>query len=80
MFGVAGTYNKHHETTHTICKYIKELNSTLPEVTDSTPLIPTWSTRLSSIEPELIKTKLPINLAIKGALEKIAFYTQYQII
>jgi uncharacterized protein len=80
MFGVAGTFNKHHEVTHSICKYIKELNGTLPEPTETTPLIPEWSSQLSAIHPDLIQTKLPMNLAIKGALEKIAFYTQYQVI
>lgn len=80
MFGVAGTFNKHNEVTHAICKHLKELNSTIPEVNESTPLIPQWSAKLSALDPELIKIKLPINLAIKGALEKIAFYTQYQVI
>lgn len=29
MFGVAGTFNKHHQVTLSICKYIKENNSVL---------------------------------------------------
>lgn len=80
MFGVAGTLNKHNEVTHAICKLLKELNVDLPMPTEFTPLIPQWSAKLSALDPELISKKLPINLAIKGALEKIAFYTQYQVI
>jgi Fe-S-cluster containining protein len=80
MFGVAGTYNKHNEVTHAICKLLKELNADLPVPSASTPLIPHWSSKLSGLDPELSKNKLPINHAIKGALEKIAFYTQYQVI
>lgn len=80
MFGVAGTFNKRQEITFAICKHLKELNDSLPEVTPSTPLIPQWSGKLSALDPKLVSEKLPINLAIKGALEKIAFYTQYQVI
>jgi Fe-S-cluster containining protein len=80
MFGAAGTFNKHNEVTHSICKYIKELNANIPEANASTPLIPQWSSKLSVLDPDLIGNKLPINLAMKGALEKIAFYTQYQVI
>lgn len=80
MFGVAGTFDKYQNITHSICKYIKELNSTIPTGTPETPLIPQWSAKLSGLDPELTQKKLPMNLAIKGALEKIAFYTQYQVI
>jgi len=80
MFGVAGTYNKHQEITHSICKLIKELNTEIPTPNESTPLIPLWSSKLTAIDPELSKNKLPINQAMKLALEKIAFYTQYQVI
>jgi Fe-S-cluster containining protein len=80
MFGVAGVLNKRQEVTLSICKYLKELNKNLPAPTEQTPLLPHWSSKLSALDPELISKKLPINLAIKGALEKIAFYTQYQVI
>jgi Fe-S-cluster containining protein len=80
MFGVAGTYNKHQEITLAICKLLKELNTELPRPSEATPLIPHWTAKLTALDPELSKNKLPINLAMKGALEKIAFYTQYQVI
>jgi len=80
MFGVAGTYNKHQEATLAICKLLKDLHTDLPVPSESTPLIPHWSGKLSGLDPELMKNKLPINLAMKTALEKIAFYTQYQVI
>lgn len=80
IFGVAGTLNKHNEVTHSICKLLKELNADLPKPSENTPLIPHWSAKLSALDPELMKNQMPINQAIKAALEKIAFYTQYQVI
>ena len=78
MFGVAGTFNKHREVTLSICKYIKENNSTLTEVNSSTPLIPDWTSKLSTIDPDLTQKKVSMNEAILKALEHVAFYAQYQ--
>lgn len=78
MFGVAGTLNKHREITHSICKYIKEAYPEGAIPSEKTPLIPVWSARLASLDPELVTKKFPINVAIKKALEKIALYAQYQ--
>jgi Fe-S-cluster containining protein len=80
MFGVAGTFDKHHQVTLSICKYIKEAQPELALASEHTPLIPNWSSRLSSLDPALTQNKMPINQAIKAALEKIAFYAQYQVI
>ena len=78
MFGVAGTFNKHREITHSICKYIKEAYPEGATPTHETPLIPVWAAKLAALDPELVTKKLPINQAIKKALEKIALYAQYQ--
>lgn len=83
MFGVAGTLDKHREITLSICRPIKEAQPELvlqriSEKNPDTPLISLWSSKLATLDPELIQKKLPINLAIKGALEKISFYAQYQ--
>lgn len=83
MFGVAGHLNKHREITLSICKLIKEAQPELSQqrIEDKnpeTPLLSMWSSKLATLDPELIQKKLPINLAIKAALEKISFYAQYQ--
>lgn len=78
MFGVAGTFNKHHEVTLSICKYIKENQPELTEINSTTPLIPEWSSKLSTLDPDLTQKKVPINQAIHKALEHVAFYAQYQ--
>ena len=78
MFGVAGTYDKHQKLRHSICKYIKETIETLPEAHDKTPSIAVWNTKLGNLDPELIKGRKPINLAIREAIERVAFYAQYQ--
>ena len=83
MFGVAGFYNKHHEVTLSVCKLIREKYPDLTkvresEVSDKTPMLITWSYRLAQIDPGLIQDRMPINLALKKALERIALYAQYQ--
>ena len=83
MFGVAGFYNKHHEVTLSVCKLIREKYPDLTkvresEVSDKTPMHITWSYRLAQIEPGLIQDRMPINQALKKALERIALYAQYQ--
>lgn len=84
MFGVAGYFNKHHEIGLSVCRLIREK---YPEETkifesqatpENTPMIVNWSYRMSQIDPALIQDKLPINQAIKLALEKVAFYAMYQ--
>jgi hypothetical protein len=45
---------------------------------EKTPMLMTWSYRLAQLDPRLIQDRLPINLAFKAALEKVALYAQYQ--
>jgi Fe-S-cluster containining protein len=84
MFGVSGYYNKHREITLSVCKLIKEKYPELTKTRESevseekTPMLVTWSYRLAQLDPRLIQDRLPINLALKGALEKVALYAQYQ--
>lgn len=83
MFGVAGFYNKHQEVTLSVCKLIREKYPDLTkiresEVSDKTPMLITWSYRLAQIDPGLIQDRMPINQALKKALERIALYAQYQ--
>lgn len=84
MFGVSGYYNKYQKLNLSVCKYIKnerrdlfeKLNSQADEA--STPTLIHWSYRLTQLNPEIIKDKYPVSVAIKKALEKVALYAQYQ--
>lgn len=84
MFGVAGFYNKHHEMKLSVCKLIREkypellVEQEALALEGSTPTLMNWSYRLAQIEPALIQDRLPINQALKRALEKVALYAQYQ--
>ena len=83
MFGVAGFYNKHQEVTLSVCKLIREKYPDLTKIRESevsgkTPMLITWSYRLAQIDPGLIQDRMPINQALKKALERIALYAQYQ--
>lgn len=82
MFGVAGYKNKHEEITLSVCKYLREEYKidALPVGLDpeSTPTFPYWSYRLSTLDQKLLSERMPINHALKAALEKVALYAQYQ--
>lgn len=84
MFGVAGFYNKHHEIKLSVCKLIQEKYPVILSAQESlvqegsTPSLINWSYRLAQMEPALIQERLPINQALKRALEKVALYAQYQ--
>lgn len=80
MFGVAGYFNKDHQKTLSICKYIKDAHQELvTQITpsDATPVIAEWMVKLATLEPNLIQDKKSINEAIKEALQKVALYAQY---
>lgn len=83
MFGVAGYFNKQHETTLSICKFIKEEYPkesavALSGITSQTPVMAQWMARLESIDPQLLQLRSPINIALKSALEKVAMWNEYQ--
>jgi Fe-S-cluster containining protein len=83
MFGVAGFYNKHREVTLSVCKLIREKYPDLTklresEVSSETPMLVTGSYLLANLDPALIQDRMPINLALKKALERVALYAQYQ--
>ena len=82
MFGVSGHYNKQHEISLSVCKLIKEkynlFDKELKGRLQETPMMADWSMKLASIDPQLIQDKMPINKALLGALEKVAFTLQYQ--
>jgi hypothetical protein len=83
MFGVAGFYNKHREVTLSVCKLIREKYPDLTktresEVTEQTPMLAHWSYSLMQLDPALIQDRMPINEALKKALERVALYALYQ--
>lgn len=84
MFGVAGYYNKHREVVLSVCKYIKEQYPQLTQERESaatpenTPMLVQWAYKLTQLDPALIQDRMPVNQALKKALEKVALYAQYQ--
>lgn len=82
MFGVAGYTDKKQEVTLSICKYLRDeykienvptgLNS------ETTPITAHWSYKMAALDQRLIQDLMPIPQALKVALEKIAFYAEYQ--
>lgn len=84
MFGVAGFYNKHKDVTLSVCKLIREKYPELTKMRESeaseekTPMLMSWSYRLANLDPRLTQDRMPINQAIKAALEKVSLYALYQ--
>jgi len=84
MFGVAGYFDKHHQVTLSICKYIQEMDTELSEKMkaqadqENTPMLMLWSSQMAVLNPDLIQNKMLINMAIKEALAKVALYAMYQ--
>lgn len=82
MFGVSGFRDKNNQVNLSICKFIKDQYETthMPEKINQNeiPIMTNWSSKISTLDHGLDHKKLPINLALLGALEKVAFYMQYQ--
>ena len=84
MFGVSGYFNKEHQATLSVCKFIKDKYPLLTQETEAittlenTPMLSFWSSKMSDLDPQLIQERMPINQAIQRALEKVALYAQYQ--
>lgn len=84
MFGVAGHYDKHRQISLSVCKLLREKYPDLTKTSESevseekTPMLVTWSYRLAGLNPALIQDRMPINLALQQALEKVALYALYQ--
>lgn len=81
MFGVAGYLNKNKEITLSVCKTIKNHygENAIPRnlMEDEAPVMAKWTLKLASLDPALIQGRLPINLALFYALEKVAFTLSY---
>ncbi len=83
LFGVAGYFDKNHDVTLSICKYIKAEYPELAQETtiqanpENTPMFSQGAYQLAQLDPQLIQNRMPINQALKLALEKVALYAQY---
>ncbi len=84
MFGVAGYADKNNQAVLSICKYIRENE---PEKASekqknldrkSVPMMSEWVSQICHLGEPAIQRRVPINNAIKQALEKIALFAQYQ--
>ena len=84
MFGVAGYFDKEHQATLSVCKFIKEkypaeTKAMIKQVTlENTPMLSYWNSKMSDLDPQLVQERMPINEAIHRALEKVSLYAQYQ--
>lgn len=83
MFGVGGYYDKNHVPTLSICKVIRasapdHSAKILSQIKNyDVPSISKWATLTSSLGNPTLNVRMPINLAMKAALEKTALYAQY---
>jgi Fe-S-cluster containining protein len=84
VFGVAGTYDKSHNKTLSVCKKIKEKNpETYKQIladlqkTPNVPMISEWREKVQSIDYNLGKDRYPINQALRLMIEKLAFITSF---
>lgn len=79
-FGAAAARNKYGQKTMSICKLIKEqqgelINSINPELA---PVIGEFARKVMSLDPRLGERILPINQALKEALEMILHRSEYE--
>ena len=80
MFGVSGWTDKNDKVGLSICKKLKVLHpervlTTSPN--EETPILRNWSMKLMQYDSRLVSDRMPINLALKRALEKVALYSMY---
>jgi Fe-S-cluster containining protein len=85
IFGFTCSLDKHGRRNYSACKILKKplsdkitnINQKLLDSGYQAPLINDYSKRLSDIDFELSKTFLPINIAIKHAIEKVMLLMKY---
>lgn len=82
MFAVAGYYNKDEKITLSVCKTIRQYHGLydIPEGLDpnEVPVLRDWAYKLATLDPKLIQNRIPINQALKQALEKVCLYGHYE--
>ena len=79
MFGVSGYFDKHHQKTLSICRYIREANESMAmnAQAEEAPVMASWSSKLSSLGSVEDSQKRPVNEAMKRALEKVSTHFYY---
>jgi Fe-S-cluster containining protein len=84
MFAVAGYFNKDRQKDLSICKVLKENDPSRAQEFrksmsgDQVPMLSEWAARVQALSPQQYAQRLPINQAIKVALELVALNAQYQ--
>ena len=78
LFGFAGQLNKFGQARFSLCKYLKYAKPDLSEIVEkklkTVKIFPLFSRSfdlLYNIDPYLVQNRLPINLAIREAIEKL---------
>jgi Fe-S-cluster containining protein len=75
MFGVYGYQDKNGNTKVAACKILN------PNLKDqnliNAPLMSDWNYKMMSLDAKLVSDKMPINLALKKALEEVLFKAQF---
>ena len=83
MFGVSGHLDKNRKIQASICKVLKEVNPQdshkviLDPENHNLPIMTHWSSKLLTLEPELLSDKMHINLALRKAIHKVELYISY---
>lgn len=80
VFGISGWSGKDEKISLSICKKLKVLHADkIQDITqtDDAPLAKNWSLKLMQLDSRLITERMPINLAFKKALEKVALLSMY---
>lgn len=84
MFGAAGTFDKNHKVSLSVCRPIRNHIPDLVQkvsvgrTMENTPMIPHWYTQIQSLGSPEIMVPRPINKAILEALQLVGFTYQYQ--
>jgi Fe-S-cluster containining protein len=75
MFGVYGYQDKGGKTKVAACKilnpHLKNKNF------ENAPLMVDWNYKMMSLDAKLVSEKMPINMALKKALEEVMFKAQF---
>lgn len=84
MFGVSGFSDKHQKIQASVCKRLKELFPEESHKVINSPenhhleIMSHWSSRLLTLDPNLLNHNMHINLALAKAIEKVELHLRYE--
>lgn len=83
VFGVYARRNKYQQKELSVCKLIAENNGLTPErrqaIAQEAPEVALWRKRVEELNPTPSGPLLPINQALREALDYVLMKTQYQV-